>query len=98
VRVPAGPVVLDGDLAMPAEARGLVLFAHGSGSSRLSPRNRHVARTLRDAALGTLLIDLLTRDEEEIDASSAHLRFDVALLAARRDHGMAGRETRDLWL
>jgi putative phosphoribosyl transferase len=83
VRVPAGPVVLDGDLAMPAEARGLVLFAHGSGSSRLSPRNRHVAQTLRDAALGTLLIDLLTRDEEEIDASSAHLRFDVALLAAR---------------
>jgi putative phosphoribosyl transferase len=83
VRVPAGPVVLDGDLAMPAEAGGLVLFAHGSGSSRLSPRNRHVAQTLRDAALGTLLIDLLTRDEEEIDASSARLRFDVALLAAR---------------
>lgn len=83
VRVPAGPVVLDGDLALPAEARGLVLFAHGSGSSRLSPRNRHVARILRDAALGTLLIDLLTRDEEKIDASSAHLRFDVALLAAR---------------
>lgn len=83
VRVPAGPVVLEGDLAMPAGARALVLFAHGSGSSRLSPRNRHVARTLRDSALGTLLIDLLTRDEEVSDASNAHLRFDVALLARR---------------
>jgi putative phosphoribosyl transferase len=83
VQVPAGPVTLEGDLAIPAGARAVVLFAHGSGSSRLSPRNRHVARVLRDASLGTLLIDLLTREEEEADARTAHLRFDVPLLARR---------------
>jgi len=60
-----------------------VLFAHGSGSSRLSPRNRHVARVLNEAALATLLVDLLTPDEEAIDARTTHLRFDISLLAQR---------------
>lgn len=83
VQVPAGPVTLEGDLAIPAGAGAVVLFAHGSGSSRLSPRNRHVARVLRDASLGTLLIDLLTREEEAADSRTAHLRFDVPLLARR---------------
>jgi len=83
VRVPAGDVTLEGNLARPEDARGVVLFAHGSGSSRLSPRNRHVARVLNEAALATLLVDLLTPDEEAIDARTAHLRFDISLLAQR---------------
>jgi dienelactone hydrolase len=76
-------VVLEGNLAIPEGARGLVLFAHGSGSSRHSSRNRSVAQTLRDAGLGTLLFDLLTAEEERIDARTAHLRFDISLLAER---------------
>src|SRR6266850_8300407 len=83
VRVSAGPVILDGDLSLPEGARGIVLFAHGSGSSRLSPRNRHVARLLNEAKLATLLLDLLTPDEEAIDLRTARLRFDVGLLAER---------------
>jgi dienelactone hydrolase len=83
VRVPAGGVTLEGNLARPEDARGVVLFAHGSGSSRLSPRNRHVARVLNEAALATLLVDLLTPEEEAIDARTAHLRFDISLLAQR---------------
>ena len=83
VRVAAGAVTLEGDLSLPEAARGLVLFAHGSGSSRLSPRNRHVARLLNEAKLATLLLDLLTSDEEAIDLRTAHLRFDVGLLAER---------------
>ena len=83
VRVPAGAVKLDGDLSLPAGARGIVLFAHGSGSSRLSPRNRHVAHLLNEARLATLLVDLLTPDEEVADARTAHLRFDIRLLAER---------------
>ena len=83
VRVEAGEVVLPGELALPAEARGMVLFAHGSGSSRHSPRNQFVARQLGRAGLGTLLLDLLTKDEEQIDAQTRHIRFDVELLAAR---------------
>jgi dienelactone hydrolase len=83
VRVPAGGVTLEGNLARPEDARGVVLFAHGSGSSRLSPRNRHVARVLNEAALATLLVDLLTPEEEAIDARTAHLRFDISLLAER---------------
>jgi dienelactone hydrolase len=83
VRVPAGGVTLEGDLSVPAGAGGIVLFAHGSGSSRHSPRNRFVARALQDAGLGTLLIDLLTLDEEAVDAVDAHLRFDIGLLARR---------------
>jgi alpha-beta hydrolase superfamily lysophospholipase len=83
VRVTAGPVSLIGDLVRPEVADGLVLFAHGSGSSRLSPRNRHVAAVLRQGGLATVLMDLLTRDEETVDARTAHLRFDIAFLARR---------------
>jgi putative phosphoribosyl transferase len=83
VRVPAGLVTLQANLNLPEAARGVVLFAHGSGSSRHSPRNRHVARLLNEAKLATLLIDLLTSDEEAIDLRTAHLRFDIGLLAER---------------
>ncbi len=83
VRVPAGPVVLKGSLGIPENARGIVLFAHGSGSGRHSPRNRYVARVLREAGLATVLIDLLTPEEEEVDLSTLHLRFDIGLLAER---------------
>ena len=83
VQVPAGSVTLEGNLTLPEESRGIVLFAHGSGSSRHSPRNRYVARVLNEAKLATLLIDLLTLDEEAIDAHTAHLRFDIDLLAER---------------
>ncbi|RBM16718.1 alpha/beta hydrolase [Prauserella sp. PE36] len=74
---------LPGDLTMPADAIGVVAFAHGSGSSRHSPRNVAVARTLQDQRLGTLLFDLLSPDEERADAATAELRFDVELLAGR---------------
>ena len=84
VRIPAGDVTLFGDLGAPRDARGIVLFAHGSGSSRLSPRNRHVAALLRQGGLATVLLDLLTRDEEAVDARTAHLRFDIGFLAGRR--------------
>jgi putative phosphoribosyl transferase len=76
-------VSLPGDLVLPEGAAGIVLFAHGSGSGRRSPRNRLVAETLHEAGLGTLLIDLLTREEEEFDRVTAELRFDIALLARR---------------
>jgi len=82
VSVTAGPVRLDGNLTLPEGSRAVV-FAHGSGSSRHSSRNRHVARLLNEAKLATLLIDLLTLDEEAIDARTAHLRFDIDLLAER---------------
>ena len=75
--------MLDGSLTLPARARGVVLFAHGSGSSRFSPRNNFVARALNDAGLGTLLFDLLTGDEEAIDLRTRRLRFDIALLSQR---------------
>ncbi|MFF6911157.1 alpha/beta family hydrolase [Streptomyces sp. NPDC012466] len=83
VTVPAGGVGLTGDLAVPEDARAVVLFAHGSGSSRHSPRNREVAAGLRTAGLGTLLIDLLTEEEERQDAATAELRFDIPLLGRR---------------
>src|ERR1700724_2942161 len=83
VRVPAGEVMLDGNLTLPEGSHAIVLFAHGSGSSRHSPRNRFVARLLNEAKLSTLLIDLLTLDEEVIDARTAQLRFDIGLLAER---------------
>jgi dienelactone hydrolase len=83
VRVPIGGHWLDGDLGWPASPKGLVLFAHGSGSSRHSPRNRSVARVLGDRELVTLLIDLLTEGEERIDSWTAHLRFDIEMLAGR---------------
>ena len=82
-RVPAGEVMLDGNLTLPDGSHAIVLFAHGSGSSRHSPRNRYVARLLNEAKLSTLLIDLLTLDEEVIDARTAQLRFDIGLLAER---------------
>jgi putative phosphoribosyl transferase len=83
VRASAGPVELEGNLGVPEGARGVVLFAHGSGSGRHSPRNRQVARALREAGLATLLIDLLTPEEEEADLRTGHLRFDIGLLAQR---------------
>jgi len=83
VRVPVGGVSLDGDLVIPDGADGVVLFAHGSGSGRHSPRNRFVAGRLQAAGLGTLLIDLLTEAEERADAETGHLRFDVPFLAGR---------------
>ena len=83
VRVTAGPVTLDGDLTVPPNPVGVVAFAHGSGSSRHSPRNRYVAGKLHAAGLATLLVDLLTEAEGEEDAHTAHLRFDIGLLADR---------------
>ncbi len=88
VQVPAGNVLLEGNLAIPKGATGMVLFAHGSGSSRHSPRNRVVAQALRQAGLGTLLFDLLSAEEESIDLRSAHLRFDIGLLAERLIHAV----------
>ncbi len=81
--IPAAGVSLEGSLTVPEGARGVVLFAHGSGSSRHSPRNRQVAAFLNDAGFATLLMDLLTPAEEALDAQTSHLRFDIALLAER---------------
>lgn len=83
VRIPAGAASLDGDLELPIEARGVVLFAHGSGSGRHSPRNRYVAAVLNGEGLGTLLLDLLTESEEAVDTRTGHLRFDIDFLAER---------------
>ena len=83
VRVPAGDVEVDGDLAVPDRARGVVLFAHGSGSSRHSPRNRQVAAALQRAGYATLLTDLLTADEDALDQRTREHRFDIGLLAGR---------------
>jgi putative phosphoribosyl transferase len=84
VRVPTAGVSLDGDLAVPvADPRGVVLFAHGSGSSRHSPRNRRVARVLQESGWATLLLDLLTPQEEQVDLRTRELRFDIARLAER---------------
>jgi putative phosphoribosyl transferase len=79
VTVPSGEVRLEGMLELPEKPQGIVLFAHGSGSSRLSPRNNFVARELRAAGLGTLLIDLLTREEDQ----TYETRFDISLLTGR---------------
>lgn len=83
VRFSVDSGTLEGDLSLPERAEGVVLFAHGSGSSRHSPRNRAVAAALRQAGLGTLLIDLLTPAEERVDQASGHLRFDIGLLSRR---------------
>jgi len=83
VRVDADGVTLEGNLIIPNGATGVVLFAHGSGSSRFSSRNRFVAGELRDGGMATLLIDLLTAEEERVDMRTAQLRFDIALLARR---------------
>jgi len=83
VSLPVGGWSLPGELVVPAEATGIVLFAHGSGSSRHSPRNRQVAAGLVDRGLGTLLLDLLTPEEEAADARTSELRFDIPFLAER---------------
>lgn len=83
IRVPIGDQWLQGDLGMPGEPHGIVLFAHGSGSSRQSPRNQYVARVLERRGLATLLIDLLTPEEETIDDRTAQYRFDIEMLADR---------------
>jgi pimeloyl-ACP methyl ester carboxylesterase len=83
VSITTDSVSLDGNLLIPRAATGVVLFAHGSGSSRFSTRNRHVAEFLREGSLGTLLIDLLTPEEERVDERSGHLRFDIDMLAGR---------------
>src|SRR5688500_526062 len=83
VNVTADGITLEGNLSMAPDAMGVVLFAHGSGSGRHSPRNQFVARALQSAGLATLLIDLLTAEEEAFDAHTAHLRFDIKLLAER---------------
>jgi pimeloyl-ACP methyl ester carboxylesterase len=88
VTVPAGKVSLEGEWVAPKGPRGIVLFAHGSGSSRHSPRNRFVAESLREGRLATLLFDLLTADEEVVDLQKTHLRFDIALLAERLVHAI----------
>jgi dienelactone hydrolase len=83
VRIPAGRVTLNADLVVPIDARGIVLFAHGSGSSRHSPRNQFVARVLHQNDIATLMMDLLTPEEERIDNQTRELRFDIDLLAKR---------------
>src|ERR1051325_9430349 len=81
VQIP--PLGLFGDLVVPDRATGIILFAHGSGSSRHSSRNRYVAGTLQQGGFGTLLLDLLTADEEKVDLRTRHFRFDIGLLAGR---------------
>ncbi|WP_395741734.1 dienelactone hydrolase family protein [Prosthecobacter sp.] len=83
VHIPVNTRDLDAELHLPAGAQGIVIFAHGSGSSRHSPRNQFVAQVIRDAGLGTLLLDLLTQREETEDAQTQHLSFDVEMLAGR---------------
>jgi pimeloyl-ACP methyl ester carboxylesterase len=83
VRIACAKSMLDGELAIPGDATGVVLFAHGSGSSRHSPRNQFVARVIREAGIGTLLFDLLTAEEEAKDMITRRVRFDIALLARR---------------
>jgi putative phosphoribosyl transferase len=83
IRIPHGDIQLDGDLTVPPRPRGLVVFAHGSGSGRHSPRNRHVAAALASAGFATLLMDLLTPAEEDVDLRTRELRFDIPRLAAR---------------
>lgn len=89
VRIPVEDAVLLGDLALPQGARGVIAFAHGSGSGRLSPRNRYVAGALADAGFATLLLDLLTEREEEEDRYTGGYRFDIGLLASRLERAAA---------
>jgi len=83
IQIPIREIELEGELIIPSDAKGIVLFAHGSGSSRFSPRNQLVASYLRELHLGTFLIDLLTAEEEKIDLITREIRFDVELLANR---------------
>ena len=91
VEIPAGRASLEGSLVVPPRASGVVLFAHGSGSSRHSARNQFVARRLQATGLATLLIDLLTTEEEAVDSLTRHVRFDIELLASRLNEAI-------LWL
>ncbi|HMF81224.1 MAG TPA: alpha/beta fold hydrolase [Candidatus Acidoferrum sp.] len=101
-QIPAGRAVLSGNLTIPENAVGLVLFAHGSGSGRHSPRNQFVARTLNDGGLATLLFDLLTPEEEATDMNTREHRFNIGLLAERLVHATKWakrqEQTRDLQL
>jgi putative phosphoribosyl transferase len=83
MKIPVGNVVVEGTLTLPSGAKGVVLFAHGSGSSRFSPRNQYVAKEFNKATIGTLLFDLLTQEEEETDMVTAEYRFNIPLLAQR---------------
>jgi dienelactone hydrolase len=100
VRIPVGARELEGNLIVPGTPAGVVLFAHGSGSSRHSSRNRFVARELQEAGLATLLLDLLTAEEEAVDNQTRHLRFDIGMLAERLVHATRwlgqNPDTRDL--
>jgi len=100
VQIPAGKASFEGQLTVPLGASGIVLFAHGSGSSRHSPRNQLVARVIVEAGVGTLLFDLLTREEEQTDLKTQELRFDISFLTSRlisATHWIANRnDTRDL--
>ena len=100
VQIPAGRAVLSGNLTIPENAIALVLFAHGSGSSRLSPRNQFVAHTINRAGFGTLLFDLLTPEEEALDIYTREHRFNIGLLTERLVHATKWsrqqEETRDL--
>ncbi len=83
IKIPADGVTLAGDLVIPEDASSVIIFAHGSGSSRFSTRNRYIAGTLQEAGFATLLMDLLTKSEETADSVTGHLRFDIGLLARR---------------
>jgi putative phosphoribosyl transferase len=95
IQIPAGRAVLSGSLTIPENATALVLFAHGSGSSRHSPRNQFVARTLNGAGLGTLLFDLLTPEEEALDIHTREHRFNISLLAERLVHATSWARQED---
>ena len=100
IQIPAGEATLTGDLFVPSGSHILVLFAHGSGSSRRSSRNQFVAQALNRAGLGTLLFDLLTEEEERVDVHTAEYRFNISLLAERLTHAtdwtQQNENTRDL--
>ena len=95
VRIPCGPARLYGDLALPPDFLGLVLFAHGSGSGRHSARNRLVARYLQQAGIATLLFDLLTAEEEQVDVHTREFRFNIPLLTRRMEDAVAWVRQRD---
>lgn len=100
IQIPIDSITLEGNLTIPEGVKGIVVFAHGSGSSRFSPRNRYVAQELQNEGLGTLLFDLLTAEEERIDMITAQLRFDIDLLADRlvsvTNWLLTNRETKNL--
>src|SRR5512136_2548855 len=83
VEIRVGETAIEGSLVIPSEAKGIVLFAHGSGSGRFSPRNRYVAKMLNESGVGTLLVDLLTKEEEAVDVATGKFRFNIDLLSER---------------